>query len=62
MMPFNYLDDAEEWMNKNASGSVCVLIKVIRSKASKIPPPPGSIPNITTRWILEWSKDEHTNK
>jgi hypothetical protein len=48
MIPFSYLCDAEEWMDENASGSICVLILV------PLFPSFGSGRQLVSRCVLEW--------
>lgn len=45
MEPFNYLEDAEIWMDENTVGTICVLVKN--------PPPWRDVNTPPSRWELE---------
>lgn len=46
MEPFAFIEDAEAWMDENASGPISVLIKS--------PPPWMDADLPASRWTLEW--------
>lgn len=45
MKPFRYIEDAEVWIELNAKGSICVLVKSPEWSDPNRPP---------SRWTLEW--------
>lgn len=45
MKPFNYIEEAEIWMDENASGSISVLIKSPEWSDPNRPP---------SKWTLDW--------
>lgn len=50
MKPFQYLEDAEVWMDENAVGMICVLVQN--------PPPWGDVNGHPSKWELERPKEK----
>lgn len=48
MEPFAFIQDAEAWMDENASGSICVLIKSPAPWMDPALPP--------SRWEFDWDR------